>query len=72
MGKDAYYELDDFGLKRNSKDECTNAFGLSLIQMCKAYVIHMSNGRLHQNQDGEFTCTANDGASFVDYMIGSQ
>ena len=71
MGKDAYYESDDFDLKRNSKDECTTAFGLSLIQMCKAYAIDIFNGRLHQNHDGEFTCIANDGASVVDYMIGS-
>ncbi|MCG7879744.1 MAG: endonuclease/exonuclease/phosphatase family protein [Candidatus Thiodiazotropha endolucinida] len=71
MGTDAYYESDDFDLKRNSKDKCTNSYDMSFLQMCKTYAIHIFNGRLHQDQKGHFTCIANDGASIVDYMVGS-
>ena len=71
LGRDAYYESDDFDLERKSKDLCTNSFGLSLLQLCKTYAIHIFNGRLHQDQEGEFTCTANEGASVVDYIIAS-
>ena len=71
LGRDAYYESDDFNMERKSKDLCTNSFGLSLIQLCKTYAIHIFNGRLHQDREGEYTCIANEGASVVDYMIAS-
>ena len=71
LGRDAYYESDDFNMERKSKDLCTNSFRVSLIQLCKTYAIHVFNGRLHQDQEGENTCIANEGASVVDYMIAS-
>ena len=36
-------EADDF--HRNSKDLTQNAFGVSLIEMCKNFSMHIVNGR---------------------------
>ena len=48
-----------------------NRFGLSLIELCCTYGIHDLNGWLFKDIEGNFTCTANNGASIVDYMIAS-
>ena len=65
------YEKDDFNLYRESKDKTNNAFGLSLIELCKNYGIHIINGRSQNDLHGEITCTANNGSSIVDYFIAS-
>ncbi|MEW8544944.1 MAG: reverse transcriptase family protein [Candidatus Thiodiazotropha sp.] len=65
------YENDYFEIYRKSKDLIQNLFGVSLIDLCKSFSIHIVNGRLHNDTDGEITCTANDGCSVVDYFIVS-
>ena len=47
------YESDFFELPRRSKDLYQNAFGLSLIELCKTYGIHLLNGRSPGDNDGE-------------------
>ena len=37
----------------------------------KDYIVHILNGRLHNNSDGKCTCFTNNGASLVDYHISS-
>ena len=68
---DTLYEADDFNLQRQTKDHTYNNFGLSLIELCKVYNIHMLNGRFPGDTKGEVTCVANDGSSIVDYFIAS-
>ena len=65
------YEEDTFDLKRQSKDNIINNFGRSLIELCKSFGIHMLNGRVLNDNEGNFTCTANNGCSLVDYVIVS-
>ena len=48
-----------------------NSFGKSLSEMCCTFGIHMFNGRIPGDLNGEFTCTANEGTSIVDYMLAS-
>ena len=69
--QDSVYEADDFHMKRNSKDLTQNAFGVSLIEMCKNFSMHIVNGRSNKEAEGEITCIANDGSSVVDYFIVS-
>ena len=72
FGEGNMYPEDNFDIPRNSKDSKThNSFGISLIEMCCSLDIHMFNGRLGRDTQGEFTCFTNNGASTVDYMIGS-
>lgn len=68
---DAVYDTDAFQMTRVSKDKTCNNFGLSLIDMCKLYGVHIVNGRLFDDKSGEITCVANDGSSVVDYFIVS-
>lgn len=71
-GEDTAYPSDYFSLSRNTKDKDTrNKFGLSLIDVCCTFDIHVLNGRLFDDIDRNITCTANDGSSIVDYMIAS-
>ena len=65
------YFPDEFELMRNSKDQSENNFGLALIKLCKTYGIHIMNGRLHNDMDGDFTCVTHNGESVVDYFIAS-
>ena len=39
--------------------------------MCSMFNIHILNGRLFNDLDGNYTCFANNGTSVVDYMIAS-
>ena len=66
------YERDDFDIPRKNKDIDTfNQFGQSLVDLCCTFSVHIINGRLHDDTDGNYTCTANDGTSVVDYNIAS-
>ena len=65
------YESDEFNIERNTKDSHTNNFGISLIELCKIYSIHILNGRFPGDSEGEITCVANEGSSIVDYFIAS-
>lgn len=69
--EDSVYEIDSFQMNRKTKDLTHNAFGRSLIELCKSFSVHIVNGRMYQDSDGEITCTANDGSSIVDYFIAS-
>ena len=65
------YPSDTFDIPRKSKDENYNRFGRSLIDLCCIYDIHVLNGRLFNDINGEITCTANEGSSIVDCMVAS-
>ena len=72
FGENNRYPADSFCLPRQSKDMNThNAFGLSLVELCCAFDIHIMNGRLFDDTEGKFTCFANNGTSIVDYIIAS-
>ena len=58
-------------MPRLSKDTEFNRFGLSFIELCCTYSIHVFNGRLFDDIPGKYTCLANKGASVVDYMASS-
>ena len=63
---------DTFELTRNNKDSLRfNAFGKTLVEFCCSNSMHIINGRLSMDTDGNFTCVANNGASTVDYNICS-
>ena len=69
---DTDYERDDFDIPRRNKDiETFNQFGQSLVNLCCTFNVHIINGRLYDDTDGNYTCTANDGTSVVDYNIAS-
>ena len=71
FGLDTSYPFDSFDLPRKSKDNIYNNFGLSLVELCCTYGIHVLNGRLFNDIQGEYTCFVNNGASVVDYMMAS-
>ena len=69
---DPCYEGDTFNLPRNTKDIARyNTFGVSLMELCCLYDIHILNGRTTGDINGEITCTANEGCSTVEYNIAS-
>lgn len=69
---DVPYEGDNFDKPRQTKDNIRyNSFGQSLVDLCCLLNVHMLNGRTPGDEHGEFTCTANDGCSLVDYNIVS-
>ena len=47
-----------------------NAFGLSLVELCCAFDIHIMNGILFDDTEGNFTCFANNGVYNSSYLIG--
>ena len=64
-----WYTADHFSIPRSSKDSVVNLFGLSLAGLCCTFNLHILNGRSNDDLLGEYTCTANDGKSTVDYFI---
>ena len=42
---DILHEADDFSLYRQTKDHFDSNFGLSLIELCNVYNVHILNGR---------------------------
>ena len=56
-------------MKRSNKDGVYNLFGISLAELCCTFDMHIINGRLFGDQDGNFTCIANNGASAVDLIL---
>ena len=42
---DQWYTSSDFRVPRNSKDNIVNSFGLSLIDLCCEFHVHILNGR---------------------------
>ena len=65
-----WYPADDFDLPRNSCDlGDVNKYGQSLISLCHSRNIHLANGRMESDQNGNYTCIAPNGCSVVDYII---
>ena len=54
-----------------SKDETYNRFGISLLDLCYTHNIHVLNGRLFDDKNGEIMYVANGGRSVVDYILAS-
>ena len=72
FGENNYYPSNDFSLQRKTKDkEYYNNFCISLLQLCCTLGIHILNGRLFNDRQGNFACFANEGCSFVDCIIAS-
>ena len=72
FGQNTAYPADEFYIPRKNKDiDFSNTYGISLIELCCTFNIHILNGRLFGDKDGNFTCFANNGTSVVDYMIAS-
>ena len=65
------YPTDPFEMNRVSRDDTQNRFGISLLDLCCMYNIHVLNGRLFEDVKGEITCVANAWRSVVDYMLAS-
>ena len=65
------YPTDPFDMPRQSKDETHNRFGISLLDICCSCNIHVLNGRMFDDKNGEITCISNNGRSVVDYMLAS-
>ena len=68
-GTSVDYATDSLHLKRNSKDIVVNRFGLSLVELCKVFNVHIVTGRVCGDVQGEYICNANNGKSLVDYCI---
>ena len=47
------YPTDPFEMRRASQDETQNRFGISLLDLCCMYNIHVLNGRLLEDVKGE-------------------
>ena len=59
-------------LIRNSKgSQSYNKFGLSIVDFCCKHDIHMLNGRLFDDKEGNIICVANEGRSLLDYIVAS-
>ena len=72
FGEHTAYPADEFSMSRLNKDTGdVNAYGRSLIELCCTFNIHILNGRIFGDKEGNFTCFAHDGTSVVDYMIAS-
>ena len=69
---DHFNESDDFQEKRKSKDKTIYNFRITLTDMCKTFGVHIVNGRLNMDKEGEFTCAANEECSLVDFVIASK
>ena len=65
------YEQDTFCLKRETKDDTCNSFGLSLLDLCKLFNVHVLNGRTESDPHGELTFISNIGCSQIDLGIAS-
>ena len=68
---DVTYVEDNFDMVRRNKDKKHNQFGKNLIDLCCTFDIHIMNGRLFDDRDGNITCTSGNGWSVVDYNIAS-
>ena len=66
------YPSDNFQTPRNTKDNVRyNNYGVALAELCCTHGIHALNGRLHDEKEGNFTCVTYNGASTVDYFLGT-
>ena len=69
---DVVYNDDNFHMPRNNRDaERYNLFGRTFVDLCCTHNLHVLNGRLFDDVDGNFTCFTSNGCSVVDYHIAS-
>ena len=54
---------------RNNKDHVIDKNGRKLLSLCKATDHIIANGRLHNDQNGEFTFCCKRGSSVTDYLL---
>ena len=57
-------------MERSACDQVVNQHGKKLIQICDDLNLHVANGRVAEDQLGNFTCYTNKGSSTVDLVIG--
>ena len=69
LSENPSYDVDDFDISWASMDKEVNNFGRDLISFCQSYGMHILNGRVSGNKNGDITCVANGGRSVVDYML---
>lgn len=68
-----HYDTDNFEVERKSKDSYVNKFGRELISMCCSFCVHILNGRVKPDRNGEYTFVSPLGKSVIDYfMVSSQ
>ena len=62
FGEKTAYPSDEFSLPRNNKDsDIANQYGVSLVELCCTFDIHILNGRSFEDTSGNYTCFANNG-----------
>ena len=72
FGEHTAYPADTFSMPRNNKDcDFSNAYSVSVVKLRSAFNVHILNGCLFDDQDGNYICSANNSSSVVDYMIAS-
>ena len=69
LSENPSYDADDFDIPRASMDKEVNNFGRDLISFCQSYGMHILNGRVSGDTNGDITCVANGDRSVVDYML---
>ena len=67
------YPIDDFDTPRKSRDMHgdINVHGTTLLDFCCTHNMHMLNGRVAGDMEGNLTCFTANGSSVVDYTIVS-
>ncbi len=66
-----WYIGEEFNVERFSKDKVVNKFGISLLEMCIELNLHIANGRVEGDNNGEFTFINRNGHSVIDYVMTS-
>ena len=59
-------------LRCSKDDKVSNHFGEELLMLCRDFNLIICNGLDRWKKSGNFTCNTYNGASVVDYVIGSQ
>ena len=66
------YPGNFFCIPRKSNDLNTyNAYGCSLVELCCVFDVHIMNGRVSGDIEGDFMCYSNNDTSVVDYIVTS-
>ena len=71
LSENPSYDLHDFDILRASMDKKVNNFGRDLISFCQFYGMHILNGRVSGDKNGDITFVANGGRSVADYMLAN-